>query len=113
MTSFLRASLQCVMHDVILFPIFKAIILLFSFWYKISNISIFEISFKKVLFLKRHFECNGPSVLSSHNLNDVNKYQRRAFLVLTMTQNFSRGGTRDLISFLDEPGGVHRQGAVR
>jgi len=24
-----------------------------------------------------------------------------------------RGGTRDLISFLDEPGGVHRQGAVR
>lgn len=25
----------------------------------------------------------------------------------------SRGGTRDLISFLDEPGGVHRQGAVR
>ena len=24
-----------------------------------------------------------------------------------------RSGTRDLISFLDEPGGVHRQGAVR
>ena len=23
------------------------------------------------------------------------------------------GGTRDLISFLDEPGGMHRQGAVR